>query len=57
MVMSATTPNYPNTTFTMTGIGVKDLDCDNCPNRPDPEKPVVGDSACDWCIKRHFTCK
>lgn len=53
----STFPNYPNINYTMTGIGVKDLDCDNCPNRPDPEKPVVGDSACDWCIKRYFTCK
>lgn len=57
MVMSATTPNYPNTTFTMTGTEVKDLDCDNCPNKPDPEKPIAGDSPCDWCIKRQFTCK
>ena len=55
--VTATTPNYPITTFTTTGIEVKDLDCDNCPNRPDPEKPVVGDSACDWCIKRQFTSK
>ena len=53
----STFPNYPNINDTMTRIDVKDLDCDNCPNRPDPEKPVVGDSACDWCIKRHFTCK
>ena len=53
----STFPNYPNINDTMTGLDVKDLDCDNCPNRPDPEKPVVGDSACDWCIKRYFTCK
>ena len=47
----------PNVIYTdMTSIGLKDLNCDICPNRPDPKYPVAGDSPCDWCIKRHLKC-
>ena len=33
--VTATITNYPNTNYTVIRTGVKDLDCDNCPNRPD----------------------
>ena len=26
-------------------------DCDTCPNKPDPNKIVVGDTPCTWCKK------
>ena len=52
--ISTNISSYPNITYTVTKTGVKDLDCDNCPNRPDPENPVAGDSPCDWCIKNHL---
>ena len=26
-------------------------DCDTCPNKPDPNKLVVGDTPCTWCKK------
>ena len=34
--------------------GLKTIDittnpCSTCPNKPDPDKLVVGDSACQWC--------
>lgn len=32
-------------------------DCETCPNKPDPTKNgQVGDTPCDWCIKRRVTC-
>lgn len=46
----------PNVIYTTPTV-FNDLDCEKCPCRPDPEKPVAGDSPCDWCIKRHFTYK
>ena len=48
----------PNVIYTdMTSTAFKDLDCNTCPYKPDPEKPTAGDSACDWCIKRNLTYK
>ena len=51
-------PNYPNNwpwiTWT-TGTGTE-LDCDKCPNKPDPTKIVVGDSPCTWCKKNQPYC-
>ena len=53
-----TFPNTLNVSYTdATVTELRDLDCEKCPYRPDPKKPTAGDSACDWCIKRHFTCK
>ena len=26
-------------------------DCATCPNRPDPNKPIIGDTPCTWCRK------
>ena len=49
------TLNVSYTDSTVTGF--RALDCEKCPYKPDPEKPTAGDSPCDWCIKRHFTCK
>ena len=49
--------NYPSINYSTTRMEIKDINCDTCPDKPNPEKPVVGDSPCDWCIKRHFTCK
>ena len=40
-----TMTNYPNVTYTMNEMWHKD--CDKCPDKPDPNKVVVGDSACD----------
>ena len=31
-------------------------DCDKCPNKPDPDKIVVGDTPCTWCKKNQFSC-
>ena len=31
-------------------------DCDECPNRPDPNKITVGDTPCTWCKKRQPYC-
>ena len=31
-------------------------DCDECPNRPDPNKITVGDTPCDRCKKRQPYC-
>ena len=28
--------------------------CDYCPNKPDPNKMVVGDSPCQWCEHNPF---
>ena len=31
-------------------------DCDTCPNKPDPNKLVVGDTPCTWCKKNQLYC-
>lgn len=31
-------------------------DCDKCPNRPDPNNPIIGDSPCTWCKKMQPYC-
>lgn len=31
-------------------------DCDECPNRSDPNKITVGDTPCTWCKKRQPYC-
>lgn len=31
-------------------------DCDTCPNKPNPLKPVFGDTPCTWCPKMQPTC-
>ena len=31
-------------------------DCENCLNKPDPNKIVVGDTPCTWCIKNQPYC-
>ena len=31
-------------------------DCDICPNKPDPNKIVVGDTPCTWCKKNQLYC-
>ena len=28
--------------------------CDYCPNKPDPNKMVIGDSPCQWCKHNPF---
>ena len=33
-----------------------DLDCDKCPNKPDPTKLVLGDTPCTWCKKNQPYC-
>ena len=52
-------PNWPNNwpwiTWTTTGTGTE-LDCDKCPNKPDPLHPVVGDTPCTWCRKNQPYC-
>lgn len=37
--------SYPDVTYTTTETW--SIDCDKCPNKPDPNKVVVGDSPCD----------
>ena len=31
-------------------------DCDKCINKPDPSKPIVGDTPCTWCRKNMPYC-
>ena len=31
-------------------------DCETCPNKPDPSKPVVGDTPCTLCKKNQPYC-
>ena len=31
-------------------------DCETCPNKPDPNKIVVGDTPCTWCPKNRPYC-
>ena len=45
----------PYVTWTTTTPGYN-LDCDKCPNKPNPDKPVVGDSPCTWCLKMQPYC-
>ena len=45
---------YPYITWTSTGAGT--IDCETCPNKPDPSKPVVGDTPCTWCKKNTPYC-
>ena len=33
-----------------------DYDCDECPNKPDPNKITVGDTPCTWCKKKQPYC-
>lgn len=48
--------SYPNIIYTTGGTGM--LDCDKCVNKPDPNKPIFGDTACTWCKKNvpYCTC-
>lgn len=32
------------------------LNCGECPNKPDPSNPVVGDTPCTWCRKNQPYC-
>ena len=54
-------PNYPNIIYTGNKTDIKsdtfELNCDTCPNKPNPNKPIFGDSPCTWCVKRQATCK
>ena len=43
----------PNTTWT---TATSWPDCDTCPNKPDPNKIVVGDTPCTWCKKNQPYC-
>ena len=38
------------------GQYVGSLDCATCPSRPNPDKPVVGDTPCNWCPKMQPYC-
>ena len=31
-------------------------DCATCPNKPDPNKTIVGDTPCTWCRKNQPYC-
>ena len=41
-------PCSPNTIWTPT---LDWPDCETCPNKPDPNKIIVGDTPCTWCKK------
>lgn len=43
---------FPNVLYTSNEY--KYLDCSKCPNRPDPDHPIVGDSPCSLCPKMQF---
>ena len=50
-------PNQPKIWYTNTGMTYGEwLDCDKCPNKPDPLHPVVGDTPCTWCKKNQPYC-
>ena len=46
-------PYLPNTIWTPVSYS---LDCDTCPNKPDPNKLVIGDIPCTWCKKNQPYC-
>ena len=46
-------PTYPNVIYCNDNLS---LDCDKCPNKPDPLHPVFGDSPCTWCSKMQPYC-
>lgn len=49
--------NPANVWISYTNTGMQNtLDCDKCPNRPDPNKITVGDTPCTWCKKRQPYC-
>ena len=48
-------PQPPHIIYT--GQTTRTLDCETCPNRPDPDHPVVGDTPCSLCPKMTPTCK
>ncbi len=46
----------PYVTWNVNGeLSVKD--CETCPNRPDPNNPVFGDTPCTFCEQRMPKCK
>lgn len=48
--------DYPNPN-TIWSPNISDWpDCATCPNRPDPLKPVLGDTPCTLCRKMQPTC-
>lgn len=51
-------PNKPYITWTTPNLTLENnlYDCDKCPNRPDPNHPVVGDTPCTWCKKNQPYC-
>ncbi len=36
--------------------GDQPYDCEKCPNKPDPNKIIVGDTPCTWCPKNQPYC-
>lgn len=47
-------PNYPRYPNLIWGTGEefttpKSINCEDCPNKPDPSHLVPGDSPCQWC--------
>lgn len=48
-------PTYPNVIWTTT-TPYSWPDCATCPNRPDPNKIIVGDTPCTWCRKNQPYC-
>ena len=49
-------PTYPNVVYCNTPTYTGALDCDKCPNKPDPNKIVIGDTPCTWCKKNMPYC-
>ena len=48
--------NYPYLKNTAWATTTSWPDCDICPNKPDPNKLVVGDTPCTWCKKNQLYC-
>ena len=44
---------YPSTVSAPTSTWP---DCETCPNKPDPNKTVAGDTPCTWCSKNQPYC-
>lgn len=46
--------NNPNAVHISPEKGFTVTNYDSCPNKPNPKYTIIGNSPCDWYIKRHY---